>query len=231
VLASAGFLSMCALFKFLRENIANMTSSCERENKWLEEAPYVVDTSIIPRGGHRRRKSMEPRALANFNGTLVPSTAPHKSTYSFSSNSSSENSTPQTQKSKRRQSVQWMKSPARDEDKDELGEDAWMLSPVPATPAPEDIRDFVEGQGGWAAETPGAQTPYFFKKEKLVQMTAPGGNKKFVDFDEEPEKGMGSGIETAKERDQSVLMRLMAARRKSLQWAPKVGSPLARGGV
>ncbi|PQE17978.1 Breast cancer suppressor BRCT protein [Rutstroemia sp. NJR-2017a BVV2] len=213
---------------------------CERENKWLEEAPYVVDTSIIPRGGHRRRKSMEPRALANLNGTLVPSTAPHKSTYSFSSNSSSENSTPQTQKSKRRQSVQWMKSPARDEDKDELGEDAWMLSPVPATPAPEDIRDFVEGQGGWAAETPGAQTPYFFKKEKLVQMTAPGGNKKFVNFDEEgdelagekePEKGMGFGMETAKERDQSVLMRLMAARRKSLQWAPKVGSPLARGGV
>jgi hypothetical protein len=231
---------MSALFKFLQENFANITSSCERENKWLEEAPYVVDTSIIPRGGHRRRKSMEPRALANFNGTLVPSTAPHKSTYSFSSNSSSENSTPQTQKSRRRQSVQWMKSPVRDEDKDELGEDAWMLSPVPATPAPEDIRDFVEGQNGWAAETPGAQTPYFFKKEKLVQMTAPGGNKKFADFEEEgdelagekePEKGMGFGMGTAKERDQSVLMRLMAARRKSLQWAPKVGSPLARGGV
>ncbi|KAJ5731357.1 uncharacterized protein N7483_005865 [Penicillium malachiteum] len=43
---------------------------CERENKWLDEAPYVIDSSIIPRGGAKRRKSMEPRALSNINGTL-----------------------------------------------------------------------------------------------------------------------------------------------------------------
>ena len=45
-------------------------SSCERENKWLDEAPYVIDSSIVPRGGAKRRKSMEPRALSNINGTL-----------------------------------------------------------------------------------------------------------------------------------------------------------------
>ncbi|KAL8726019.1 MAG: hypothetical protein Q9181_006201 [Wetmoreana brouardii] len=51
---------------------------CEREDKWLNEADYTVDTSIIPRGGSRRRKSMEPRALANFNGNIVPADTPAK---------------------------------------------------------------------------------------------------------------------------------------------------------
>lgn len=44
---------------------------CERENQWLDEAQYTVDSSIVPRGGGKRRKSMEPRALSNVNGTLV----------------------------------------------------------------------------------------------------------------------------------------------------------------
>ncbi|KAJ5327248.1 hypothetical protein MYU51_017725 [Penicillium brevicompactum] len=44
---------------------------CERESQWLDETPYAVDSSIIPRGGAKRRKSMEPRALSNINGTLV----------------------------------------------------------------------------------------------------------------------------------------------------------------
>ncbi|KAL8689342.1 MAG: hypothetical protein Q9218_004973 [Villophora microphyllina] len=51
---------------------------CEREDKWLDEADYAVDTSIIPRGGSRRRKSMEPRALANLNGSLILAETPVK---------------------------------------------------------------------------------------------------------------------------------------------------------
>ena len=47
------------------------TCSCERESQWLDETPYAVDSSIVPRGGAKRRKSMEPRALSNMNGTLV----------------------------------------------------------------------------------------------------------------------------------------------------------------
>lgn len=206
---------------------------CERENQWLDEAAYAVDTSMVPRGGARRRKSMEPRALANFNGTLVPSTVPAKSAYSTLTYP---DTTPLTLKSKRRESVQWQRSPIPNEegDVDELGEDNWMLSPVPATPAPETISAYAE-EGLWGAETPGAQTPYFFKKDKLVQMTAPGGNKKFVNFEggegENSESGnSGDGLSFLRKdkEQQSVMMRLMAARRKSLQWAPKVGSPLAR---
>ncbi|KEF63213.1 uncharacterized protein A1O9_01190 [Exophiala aquamarina CBS 119918] len=43
---------------------------CEREGKWLDETGYEVDSAIIPRGGSRRRKSMEPRMLINANGLL-----------------------------------------------------------------------------------------------------------------------------------------------------------------
>lgn len=50
--------------------------SCEREGKWLDESAYAVDLSILPRGGSRRRKSMEPRALLNLNGSLARVAAP-----------------------------------------------------------------------------------------------------------------------------------------------------------
>ncbi|EXJ95955.1 hypothetical protein A1O1_01080 [Capronia coronata CBS 617.96] len=43
---------------------------CYREGKWLDESAYAVDSSILPRGGSRRRRSMEPRMLVNENGLL-----------------------------------------------------------------------------------------------------------------------------------------------------------------
>ncbi|EXJ76063.1 uncharacterized protein A1O5_00571 [Cladophialophora psammophila CBS 110553] len=46
---------------------------CMREAKWLDESAYAVDASIMPRGGSRRRKSMEPRMLVNDNGFLSAS--------------------------------------------------------------------------------------------------------------------------------------------------------------
>ncbi|KAG9242304.1 hypothetical protein BJ878DRAFT_178814 [Calycina marina] len=191
---------------------------CERENKWLSEAPYLVDTAMVPRGGHRRRKSMEPKALANMNGTLLPCVAPVKNsrkTMSPTKASFTIAETPFTSKSHRRDSVQWVRSPSNsstDEDQ--------VLSPVPATPAPEVISAYAE-EGIYGEETPGAQTPYFLHKEQLIQKTAPPGKRYFGG------DGGNGGFLTEK-KDQSVMMRLMAARRKSLQFAPKIGSPLAR---
>ncbi|KAJ5895133.1 hypothetical protein N7495_006824 [Penicillium taxi] len=43
---------------------------CEKTGKWLDEAEYAVDTSILPRGGARRKKSMVPQKITNVNGTL-----------------------------------------------------------------------------------------------------------------------------------------------------------------
>ncbi|KAL4962087.1 uncharacterized protein BDV14DRAFT_191770 [Aspergillus stella-maris] len=72
---------------------------CEREGKWVDEAQYAVDSSIIPRGGAKRRKSMEPRALSNVNGTLVKSitgtpTARRPSAYDHRSTTPDDQTTP-----------------------------------------------------------------------------------------------------------------------------------------
>jgi hypothetical protein len=138
-------------------------------------------------------------------------------------NSSSFTDTPLTSKSRRRDSAQWVRTPSKSPGNDgTIDDEDFVLSPIPATPAPEVISAYGEG-GFYGDETPDAQTPYFLKKEQLVQKTAP--ISKFGNF--ELGIDMGTGFLTDK-KDESVMMRLMAARRKSLQWAPKVGSPLAR---
>jgi len=167
---------------------------------------------------------MEPRALANLNGTLISSssTTSRKSytNISLTKEFLSFPDTPVTNKNRRRESVQWIHSPSDFVDNND--DEALMLSPVPATPAPETI--FAYGEDGlYGDETPGSQTPYFLHKEQLIQKTAPAG-RKFVDTEQEIEQSF-----LTKKKDESVMMRLMAARRKSLQWAPKIGSPLARG--
>ncbi|KAH6853523.1 hypothetical protein B0I37DRAFT_335109 [Chaetomium sp. MPI-CAGE-AT-0009] len=197
---------------------------CERDNQWLEEAPYYIDTSFVPRGGARRRKSMEPRAVANLNGTLVQSR-------------NSRGSLPAP--NNRRASSLWVRSPEKslNEDEDRDGEDngnaddedeetEWgSLTPVPKTPAPETIARFA------ANISPGLSTPSSVgsvDSENTLDLdddnhgrhmrTCPPKRTTFV----EP----GHGI--LGKTDESVHMRLMAARRKSLQFAPKVGSPLAK---
>jgi hypothetical protein len=48
--------------------LLTISPSCERENKWVDESQYTVDSTIVPRGGAKRRKSMEPYALSNNKG-------------------------------------------------------------------------------------------------------------------------------------------------------------------
>lgn len=179
---------------------------------------------MVPRGGHRRRKSMEPRALAKLNASLAPSTPgptrPARKTMSPVKSTLFVLETPFTSKAHRRDSVQWVRSPASSAGDQSTEDETLVLSPVPATPAPEAISAYGE-DGIYGEETPSAQTPYFLHKEQLVQKTAPPGKRYF-----DGEGGNG-GFLTEK-KDESVMMRLMAARRKSLQWAPRVGSPLAR---
>ncbi|KAK3951791.1 hypothetical protein QBC32DRAFT_362353 [Pseudoneurospora amorphoporcata] len=69
---------------------------CERENKWLDEADYLIDLAFIPRGGARRRKSMEPKALANLNGTLVSSSSGSGSSTTTITNSTTKTTTTTT---------------------------------------------------------------------------------------------------------------------------------------
>lgn len=157
---------------------------------------------MVPRGGARRRKSMEPTALANQNGMLVPT--PVKA----GRDAKTAPNTPMN----RRDSTVWMHTPS---DEAEDDDDDWqgLISPVPITPAPEALARY-------AAETPSGMTEYDSSPTKTLHMqTCPPKQNTFVQ--------MGEGI-LNRDKDESVMQRLMAARRKSLQFAPKIGSPLAK---
>ncbi|KXJ91214.1 hypothetical protein Micbo1qcDRAFT_162837 [Microdochium bolleyi] len=191
---------------------------CERENRWVEESTHYIDTALIPRGGRNRRKSMEPKAIANVNGSLV---TPVKSNAA----APRECMTTPGDKMNRRDSSLWMRTPSDvDEDEDAPGEaDDWrpdvssMLTPVPKTPAPEAIARYAMDI------TPGSSS---------VEDDSTLGQREHIQMQTCPPKqstmySMGEEI-LNRPKDQTVMMRLMAARRKSLQFAPKVASPLSK---
>lgn len=162
---------------------------------------------------------MEPKALANNNGTLVNSS-------SKGSSSAHEQSTPNTP-TNRRQSSLWMHTPsdqgdAEGEDDDDIEWSKFILTPVPKTPAPEAIAKYAAE----LPETPTGQVDVMEDEsaleeedQALLMRTCPPKANPFRD--------LGAGL-LKKDKDEQVLMRLMAARRKSLQFAPKVGSPLSK---
>ncbi|KAI4121713.1 MAG: hypothetical protein LQ338_006212 [Usnochroma carphineum] len=171
---------------------------CERADKWLNETDYAVDTSIVPRGGCRRRKSMEPRALANLNGSLVLAETPVKA--------------PPADISPTKEFLN-LDTPMSRRDTFEFKVEA------PATPA---IEMPMIGERGDDFESPlSPTTPYYLSKgSRLVQQTCPPKQSQELFFP------LTGNIED--QPNQAVRQRLLAARRKSLQWASKVQSPLGR---
>lgn len=160
---------------------------------------------------------MEPKALANMNGTLV---TPMKNNGGVPR----ECQTVPNNHISRRDSTAWMRTPSdHDEDEDAPGEHDWdneigMLTPVPKTPAPEAVARYALDitPGTSSTESFADHTP---EKEQLLMRTCPPKKTTFAD--------LGVGL-LNQDKDQGVLMRLMAARRKSLQFAPKVASPLSK---
>ncbi|KAF4153451.1 hypothetical protein CNMCM6069_000722 [Aspergillus lentulus] len=188
---------------------------CERENKWLDETHYAVDSSIIPRGGAKRRKSMEPRALSNVNGTLIKtdnsasaSASGRRSGADFSTMdefmrqtpplSHGESSTPEsnrkytvTHTEADQQYCQTPKTPGT------FGYDFSRMDNIGMSPA----------------------TPFYLsQKSRLVQQTCPPKQTRQGLF------STSSSIDD--EPTQKLRFKLEAARRKSLAFKPKVGSPL-----
>lgn len=164
----------------------------------MDETGYFVDTSIVPRGGSRRRKSMEPRALANFNGNLVPAETPAKEA-SVDVSPTKEFLTFDTPTSRR--------------------ETFEFQVQAPATPNAEVT---PQGELGNDFDSPlSPTTPYYLSKgAKLVQQTCPPKQSQELFF---PVSGK---IED--QPNEAVRQRLLMARRKSLQWASKIQSPLGR---
>lgn len=150
---------------------------------------------------------MEPKAIANLNGTIVSS----------SNKSSKAPNTPRN----RRESTMWMHTPSDqgDQDDEDLEWSCALLTPIPKTPAPEAVAKYAAE----LPETPstGDDASHLASptKQSLLTRTCPPKEIKYCE--------LGDGI-LSREKDEQVMMRLMAARRKSLQFAPKIGSPLAR---
>jgi len=213
---------------------ANETNSCEHENQWLDEAPYYIDTSMVPRGGARRRKSMEPRAIANLNGMLVPT--PSRSVSSGNGPRGSQTA-PSTPANDRRASALWMHTPEDNNSKqDEEGSESihdnggWstVLTPVPKTPAPEAVARYAANispatpsDSMHGLNRPGADDEEDVRCAALLTRTCPPKTAASGLLE------LGAGV-LSREKDEHVLLRLMAARRKSLQFAPKVASPLSK---
>lgn len=176
---------------------------------------------------------MEPRSVQNLNGmlSLLPNSCGTPRSVSASQAVSPTKEflnipdTPGTSsRSARRKSTLWVRSPSSDGDANGDGA-SLILSPVPATPAPEAISAYAEHLLDNASPDAGT-TPYFLRREELVQRTCP------------PNRGLGSANNALSIRGDgegstngsgALMQRLLLARRKSLQWAPKVGSPLAKG--
>lgn len=183
------------------------TSSCERENKWLEEAPFAVDTDYIPRGGHRRRKSMEPKALTNRRGSLVDtefslkaSQQGQKSAMLSPSKEFLDLGTPPAQSTN---SATTSKTPAR----------ATFSSNVPITPV-----TYVDAS--FFGDSP--TTPYFLHPQQLVQQTCPPKQTQQSFFAGKSDTGEEKTAAAVKQR-------LALMRRRSLQYQPAKPSPLGLG--
>ncbi len=172
-----------------------------------------------------RRKSMEPKALANLNGTLI-TTSPVKA----SRDAQTAPSTPINSGKGRRPTVLWVRTPPElrgcfdgngDDGEDRGVDDAeseWGLSPVPATPAPEEIARYAAGisMSDDSTTVVGANG---FGPDELLMRTCPPKPRTGVEL---------APAERSSTGEQHLMMRIMAARRKSLQFAPKIGSPLSR---
>lgn len=162
---------------------------------------------------------MEPKALANMNGTLV---TPMKN----NSGQARECQTVPNNHISRRDSTAWMRTPSDyDDEEDAPGEHDWdreisMLTPVPKTPAPEAVARFA------LDVTPDTPSTVDYNslvpdREQLLMRTCPPKQQQSAYAD------LGVGL-LKREKDNAIMMRLMAARRKSLQFAPKVASPLSK---
>ncbi|KAL2842175.1 hypothetical protein BJY01DRAFT_5844 [Aspergillus pseudoustus] len=180
---------------------------CESANKWLDETPYAVDSSIIPRGGAKRRKSMEPRALANVNGTLVKNNAPSISStnrrQSEAARNASRSTTPVPHKNDR-------STPETTTRKNEPDYKFWQTPRTPSAAALGFNMDSI----GMSPATPF----YLSQRSKLVQQTCPPKQTRQGLFSK-------SGFED-EATSQRLKAKLEAARRKSLAFKPAVGSPL-----
>ncbi|KAJ5564956.1 hypothetical protein N7513_001198 [Penicillium frequentans] len=185
---------------------------CEREGKWVDETPYAIDRSIIPRGGAKRRKSMEPRALSNINGTLVRVAEPSTSSASGRRCGADQGAIEGFRKITPPTPVVEPSTPTQ--------QSSSYRSQVPQTPGYNFSNLDAIGMS--------PATPYFLSnRAQLVQQSCPPKQSGRGLF---PESKPALSFEEEDDQDsrRQQRARMEAARRKSHFFKPAVASPLAR---
>ncbi|KAJ6017774.1 hypothetical protein N7451_001153 [Penicillium sp. IBT 35674x] len=185
---------------------------CEREGKWVDETPYAIDRSIIPRGGAKRRKSMEPRALSNVNGTLVRVAEPSTSSASGRRCGADQGAIEGFRKITPPTTVVEPSTPTQ--------QSSSHRSQAPQTPGYNFSNLDAIGMS--------PATPYFLSnRAQLVQQSCPPKQSGRGLF---PESKPALSFEEEDDQDsrRQQRARMEAARRKSHFFKPAVASPLAR---
>lgn len=183
---------------------------CEREGRWVDETEYAVDSSIIPRGGAKRRKSMEPRALSNVNGTLVSSSSSSSSSSLAASRRRSGITPPVS-----RDEPQTPETNTRRYDASHGNDKAETYCQTPKTPG------YRFNMDDYAGMSPA--TPFYLSRAKLVQQTCPPKQTREGLF---PAPSRNGNDEQEQGGSHKLRLKLEAARRKSLAYKPRRGSPL-----
>lgn len=147
---------------------------------------------------------MEPRALLNLNGNLIPAEIPAKTSLNVS---------PSKQTLAAAADFIPFNTPASRRDTFIIETPRAPIA-TPTLPINNYNADSMEE---WTSPT----TPYYLSRgAQLVQQTCPPKQTGQLLF---PVSG-----NIADHPDETVRQRLIAARRKSLQWQPKISSPLGR---
>lgn len=197
------------MFLAISWTTADEFHSCERSNAWLDETSYAIDTSLIPRGGHRRRKSMEP---AKARQSLIPTTvgvssrrttimSPTKEFLNLSSSPApAGHSSPAPFDIGK---VTFAPTPSKPATP--VAAISAATTPLPVTPT-QDVDELT------ASLSP--TTPYFLHPANLVQKTCP------------PKQTQQPLFPRQEGKVDEVKKKLELLRRRSLGSVPKVGSPL-----
>ncbi|KAI1171779.1 hypothetical protein F4777DRAFT_590983 [Nemania sp. FL0916] len=206
----------------------NWILDCQIENRWVDEKDYRVDTSVVPRGGQNRRKSMEPKAIANLNGTLVTPAKPAMA--------SREPQTVPGNYMSRRDSTLWERSPSStgSPDPDEMdwepASEIRNLTPPPQTPAPETVARFALDvtPGTPTGDSPPLQDQVHMQTCPPKPRAIPGLGQLGNQPNPIPGLGQLDSQPSAIPNLDPVQARLMEARKKTMQYAPKIASPLKK---
>jgi len=159
---------------------------------------------------------MEPRAIANINGSIVPSPSPSKESTMSAIKEYMDFSSPVAA------DLQNLPTPLRN---------AITSTPTPrgsGADGPAGNDNDVDASSLWISPI---KTPYFINgssqsstQQTEAPKTCPPKQQSIV-F---PDNGVIGRPRDGEEGNPQYAQRILLARRKSLQWMPKVGSPLAK---